>query len=951
MKREKLFLIAICIAGILGLLWWGIYNQPTRMIRDQSLVVDGTNTSSLQNFEGQKEETLDQDISRPIHLDPIAPQFQSLLLETLGQSETEGEIMRKVAQVEQERKQKYTFSSFKYVDMEKSATEQDEDEELSAHLQNTKISAKNLKVEIRTEEEREQIKASLEAAKSEIMRRLTRIYHRYEFNRLDYFHSFLVTWNIPARGWDILKYKFIKKIYSAIMLDLYLKHESNSTSEDTFLNQTRRLQDQRTRFFFPRQSAQSRRKIDPEILQQRIVQQQHTLVKKVLAHYSTFVMVFTGSGTTAGTDNRYEQSYPALIERELTAVLSLLNVTVNVMNMAQQNVHCELMNYCFESLLPVNLTHLKLFQQQQQQLARDKDAPAQQQPPPPSPKTEDAGLELDLENLQEIETSQADALLAARKEVLLRTYVRNLPVPVQLDSLAEIDFINWENSYYCLHRKDNIELLMRIASNYRAVLHFSSSASYLPFHCRRRPPAKPRVPRLSPDWTPQDEGNKPQIRVERKDLEDYRFVITEWNRDSSSIARYITNLDHKYRGVAPHGYNTWGKTRNFCLQLHAYNYSVDAARSHGMYMKSLFQWTLPRLAGWMREQLNFTRALKQAGNNLKKVPKKLQKSAANPFIALPLKECDGIYFFSSFYSCAENKGPGWFGEELLEYGNPMPSFSEDFNVTNFRIKIGSLPSPSSSSSSSSKGKGRQHRRTRSRRLAPDDWDADLDVPDPDSPTDSGNSTRSASASSTSSVSSVSSAASSTAANTAAPARSNTTVASAVFRAAKPILFYPTKGLHLLRAEVLLFNYLLVLLDAIFTVESDLRLDASPPPSTSSSSSSSSEDAAAGSSSSLPHDLFPLLSGAQNRLDFFQSPVPGPPMYSRQWESRESMTCYTHYQPTFRSAADNESYGLSSLVLGKHSGWELVALEPANSVARDFGLRDLKYFYQVTLASP
>jgi hypothetical protein len=60
----------------------------------------------------------------------------------------------------------------------------------------------------------------------------------------------------------------------------------------------------------------------------------YKLAKKILGR-EQFLMTFGGSSVTAGHDNYYNQSYPAVVNRRLTPVLKALGVDLIVHNIAQ----------------------------------------------------------------------------------------------------------------------------------------------------------------------------------------------------------------------------------------------------------------------------------------------------------------------------------------------------------------------------------------------------------------------------------------------------------------------------------------------------------------------------------------------------------------------------------------------------------------------------------------
>jgi hypothetical protein len=381
----------------------------------------------------------------------------------------------------------------------------------------------------------------------------------------------------------------------------------------------------------------------------------------------------------------------------------------------------------------------------------------------------------------------------------------------------------------------------------------------------------------------------------------------------------------------------WGKSKNLCLELHSYNYSMDLAKKSNLPVKSLYQWNLAKLSSWVKEQLNYTRAIKGAGYNLSKVPKKYLKNKENPFVNLPFRDCDGVYFFSSQYICHENKGPGFLSSEFADYENPVPSFNEQFNITSFRQNLATKLYHTH--------RHKRARRTRRRKLAEGDNEkVDIDNGKTLLDTFSTDDAAGNAAVDKGNVDSLRNKMNKGQDlqkhnNSFADLHLNAT-ATSVMQNVRPILFYPTKGLHLLRAEALLFNYYLMLLDAIFALEGDLF------------------DPRSWKNHHFLNgvvEMFPLLMYYQNKLEILQVPPTPTPVYARPTEVRESMACYTNYQPNFHNMTTNSlsklnapELTLTSLVVGK-KGWSSAA-SPLNSVSEQFGLKDLKYIYRVRAKS-
>ena len=130
-------------------------------------------------------------------------------------------------------------------------------------------------------------KIVLGSAKTLLQDMLSLIRHRYELDGAGamFFHT---ANNIGSHTWDVIKYKFARKI------------------------------------------------VDSQIKQKTQPQQ--------------FLMVFGGSSVTAGHDNHYNQSYPFVVERRLQPVLRALGITLTVTNIAQGANPCLPYSLCYETM-------------------------------------------------------------------------------------------------------------------------------------------------------------------------------------------------------------------------------------------------------------------------------------------------------------------------------------------------------------------------------------------------------------------------------------------------------------------------------------------------------------------------------------------------------------------------------------------------------------------------
>jgi len=105
-------------------------------------------------------------------------------------------------------------------------------------------------------------------------------------------------------------------------------------------------------------------------------------------------------------------------------------------------------------------------------------------------------------------------------------------------------------------------------------------------------------------------------------------------------------------------------------------------------------------------------------------------------------------------------------------------------------------------------------------------------------------------------------------------------------------WHPPAGMHLLRAEVLAYNYVNIVLDAIYMIEDDLKT-------------MSKEDAS---------------KRYQTKLDELQStpPLPETPYYCDPNECLTKPVCFTDYEPHY-----NKDFSLDAIIVGNHTGWQKI----------------------------
>ena len=141
------------------------------------------------------------------------------------------------------------------------------------------------------------------------------IHKRFELDSLEGWQLFMIMWNLPIRGWDILKYKFALKLLAGLgRRGLGTKFRNAGNLAGSAGNGT----SWGDNAYFSREA-------------------------------STFRMVFGGSSVTAGYDNLLNQSYPMVIARRLAPLLEAAGVRIDVRNVGQLHVDCRLSNYCLET--------------------------------------------------------------------------------------------------------------------------------------------------------------------------------------------------------------------------------------------------------------------------------------------------------------------------------------------------------------------------------------------------------------------------------------------------------------------------------------------------------------------------------------------------------------------------------------------------------------------------
>eukprot|EP00981_Chlorochromonas_danica_P002095 scaffold423_cov185-Ochromonas_danica.AAC.19 len=112
---------------------------------------------------------------------------------------------------------------------------------------------------------------------------------------------------MPCYGWDLMKYKFAKKILQASVS----ASTATATASDGVSGNSGGGNN-------------------------------HSEV--------TYRMIFGGSSVTAGHDNYYHQAYPFVFEKRMKTIFSTLGITLEVHNIAQGANNCRPSIYCYEAM-------------------------------------------------------------------------------------------------------------------------------------------------------------------------------------------------------------------------------------------------------------------------------------------------------------------------------------------------------------------------------------------------------------------------------------------------------------------------------------------------------------------------------------------------------------------------------------------------------------------------
>ena len=134
------------------------------------------------------------------------------------------------------------------------------------------------------------------------------------------------------------------------------------------------------------------------------------------------------------------------------------------------------------------------------------------------------------------------------------------------------DWIGWEQSFDCGRDQKVFESMARLAQWNKAVLYFAASGSELP-KCTNA--STDSIPWISEHWTPETEPlfNSNSSSHQRLLYQPYQPTLSEvlthrqlldaYYREGSSVSRFISHL-RPYKGVAPHGYSVFSRSRELC---------------------------------------------------------------------------------------------------------------------------------------------------------------------------------------------------------------------------------------------------------------------------------------------------------------------------------------------------------------------------------------------------
>ncbi len=129
-------------------------------------------------------------------------------------------------------------------------------------------------------------------------------------------------------------------------------------------------------------------------------------------------------------------------------------------------------------------------------------------------------------------------------------------------------------------------------------------------------------------------------------------------------------------------------------------------------------------------------------------------------------------------------------------------------------------------------------------------------------------------------------------------------------------WHPPAGMHLLRGELLAYNYVHVVLDAINMLQDALR-----------------------DGKDTPEKRQELAGQYLEKLKALQKPMPEKPLHCAP-DCTTRPLCYTNFEPQY-----NDNLKLTSLVVGKHEGWTWSRKDGSAKLAQKYGYLDYRPCYE------
>ncbi len=161
-------------------------------------------------------------------------------------------------------------------------------------------------------------------------------------------------------------------------------------------------------------------------------------------------------------------------------------------------------------------------------------------------------------------------------------------------------------------------------------------------------------------------------------------------------------------------------------------------------------------------------------------------------------------------------------------------------------------------------------------------------------------------------------------------------------------WHPPAAMHMLRGELLVYNYLHILMDAIYMLKTDLSVSEKVEiPSIDVLDSLMKSELIM--SESVQSWLMFLDVEYSKELRSLQTPIPKEPQYCADWECnfhQSPTACYSEFGPIFDENNNGRSMKLSSIFIGLFDHWDKTDLMYLNN-ADEYGYQDVKYYYSVS----